>query len=211
MIDTKTYAAKSFAERRQRVYPKRQIVLHFTAGSSAAGCFSAFEKNKNGTAFILARDGQIFQYFDPRFWNVHLYRHKSAEPKGYYQLEQQSIGIEIVNLGPLKIKKDTRNLITYYNGPYCTLEETERYVNSEPFRGHSYWQSFTHAQYSALNWLLDELTEMFPIPRTFIGSIEKYTLEEMLAFSGITTHTNYRNDKFDVGPALDLKQLHLKD
>jgi N-acetyl-anhydromuramyl-L-alanine amidase AmpD len=219
MIDTTTFAAKA-SHRREHIYPKTQICLHFTAGSSARGCYAAFQRNKNGTAFILDRDGKIYQYFDPRFWNVHLYRHKRYEPAGYYDLEKAAVGIEIVNLGPLK--KDGDILRTYYGGKYCDVEDVELYWDEgKPWKGYQYWQNYTFAQYSSLNWLLNELEDQFAIPRVSdplepapndksggARRIAKWHLDELLSYKGITTHANYRNDKFDVGPAFQWQLIH---
>lgn len=214
MIDTTTFKVPDKLYRNQ-VIQKTQFVLHFTAGWDAAGCYAAFLRRGGCTAFIVDRNGRIYQTFDPRYWDTHIYRHSKGEDARLYPLEKSSIGIEIVNVGPFTLgkKEDDKNILyTYTNKAYCHLSETERYVQAE-YRGKFYWQSFTSEQYASVRMLLDDLGRQFnidpyapaPFPR-----LNLWNLSDLMTFRGVTTHGNYRSDKFDIGPAWDWSKIGMK-
>lgn len=201
---------------REVVFPKRHVVLHFTAGYNAGGALATWKRtpSRDGTAFIIDRDGSVYQVFDPRFWAVHIYRHQAGEDAALYELEKQSIGIEIVNLGPLTAGTGSKNknvLYTYTGKKYCTLEETDRYI-ARDWKGKAYWQSYTMAQYDSLRVLLAELERDFQIPAKAHPLGERLAVwdtKALLGYRGVTTHCNYRRDKFDVGPAFDWQKAGL--
>jgi N-acetyl-anhydromuramyl-L-alanine amidase AmpD len=212
-IDTITYRAEKDGYHSD-LHLKKKICLHFTAGFNARGAFSAFQQHKNGTAFIVDRDGKAYQYFDPKYWACHLYRHEHGEDKMLYDLEKDSIGIEIVNvawLAPSKKVKDNK-LYTYTGKVFCDLDETDKYVKAD-YRGHFYWQSFTEQQYMAVREIVYAISQqaninIFNTPPG--GRLSLWKLNDMWGYEGITTHANYRPDKFDIGPAWDWTKLNLR-
>jgi len=213
MINTVKHRAAEEAYRKQAQL-KTQIVLHYTAGYNANGCAASFRKSGAGTAYILDVDGTIYEWFSPEFWDSHLFRHKAGESPLLYALEKCTIGIEIANLGPLHLGKgvsDKNVLYTYTNKKYCTLDDKEKYVQSE-YKKQYFWASYTEGQYAALRTLLPMLSERFGInlladplgPR-----LDFWPLEKMIHYNGVTTHVNYRRDKYDVGPAFDWSRVGL--
>ncbi len=213
MIDTLKFTAAPGTFRDQ-IFEKKQIVLHFTAGWNAAGCAASFRKSGAGTAFIVDRDGKIYQWFDPRYWDSHLYRHEKGEDERLYKIEKQTIGIEVVNVAYFTLGKkaeDKNVLYTYTNKKYCTLDETDKYVQAE-YRGRHYWQTFTEAQYASLRFLLGYLREQFmidfqaPAPKGF-PRLNRWDLDTLMSYRGLTTHANYRADKYDIGPAFDWTKI----
>lgn len=173
---------------------KRGIVLHFTAGTTASGAFASWAASPErvATAYILDRDGQIYETFPPEQWAWHL---------GCALHEPSTIGIEIVNVGPLKRRGDDlywwpENYTRYV---YCTMADTTRYVRAD-YRGFSYYAAFLPKQMDALPALLYELEGRFLIPHTLVGH-DRFDLPAMKDFRGIAAHQNYRADKMDVGPA----------
>lgn len=217
-FDGQTHALDE-SEYYKQSFPKKQIVLHFTAGYSVPGAVSSFKRNKSrtATAFAIERNGTVFQLFDPRYWALHLYRHKAGDPEGKekYDLERGTIGIEIVNIGPLdlgKTDKDKNTLYTYTKKPYCSLDETSRY-HQGTYRGKHFWQTYTHEQYESLSELLSMLYENFGIePKSdpLAGALDYWPIEKMLEYNGVTTHGNYRRDKYDVGPAFEWARIGLQ-
>lgn len=213
MIDTETLVLPESEYHKQETV-KRQIVLHFTAGYTAKGAYNTFasKKGKVGTAFIVDRGGETYQLFDPNYWATHLYRHQRGEDSRLYQIERQTIGIEITNIGPLdlgKTEEDKRVLYSWTKKPYCTLDDIEMYTQQE-YRGKHYWMNFTPEQYKALQELVFQLSEVFNIPVTHDplgGALDYWPLEKMHVYYGLTTHANYRRDKYDIGPAFDWKRL----
>lgn len=212
-MDTETFAL-SKDEYHHVTTTKRQICLHFTAGYSARGAYSSFvsNKGKTATAFVLERDGKVYQLFDPNYWALHIYRHKRGEDTRLYQIERQTIGIEIVNIGPLDLGKteEDKNVLYSWTGKrYCTLDETSKYIH-ETYRNKHYWQTFTAEQYHALKELVFDLSSAFNIPimnDPLGGAIDYWPLDQMHPYYGLTTHGNYRRDKYDIGPAFDWTNL----
>jgi len=195
------------------VVKKEKIAIHYTAGN-LQGDLGALSKNDYHVSvpFVIARDGTIYQLHSSRHWSYHLGRGALG---GNKIQSQKAIGIEISNYGFLVPKGD--NLETYYsrrkrdNGRenpvdvYCTKADMDKYVHlDEPFRGHSYWASFTDVQYESLIKLLRYLTSTYDIPRAFMDEADRYvTTKKVINFKGIVSHVNYRKDKWDIGKPFD--------
>ena len=98
--------------RNDQYYPavnkKDSIFLHHTSGSSARGAFDWWNQTPDhvGTAYIIERDGTIYEVFEPNQWGFHL----GLKGDDDY-MEKHSIGIEIVSLGQLE--KVGRDFIFY--------------------------------------------------------------------------------------------------
>ena len=86
------------------VIDKDLIVLHFTAGRSAKSAHQTWLSNpvRVATAYLVDSDGKTYEVFDPSHWAYHL-GIKGSRGKH----DKRSIGIEIANVGPLRV--DPRN------------------------------------------------------------------------------------------------------
>ncbi len=184
----------------QEKCPKTQIVLHHTV--SAKGEFvddwwkSDKGASKVATAFVLDKDGTIFQLFDENYWAYHIGQGASVHDN------QKTIGIEIVNEGALQIDKST-NRMTWFNGknPY-----TGEYITlAKPWRGSQFFPTYTPEQYASLNELLPHLCGKFNIPKKIITTWQ-YS-NNYRNFIGIVSHHNLRTDKSDVSKAFDFSKL----
>ena len=191
----------------QQRYVKKKIVTHFTVGH-LQGDINSLTNPQRGhvsTAFVLGRDGTVYQLFQSYFWSYHLGRGAIG---GNGTNSKFSVGIEISNYGPL-IKRG-KNLETVYSKKeghdvFCSLDDKDQYIElDEPYRGHKYYATFTDEQYNSLIVLLRYLTARYDIPRAFIEESKRYEATPANAnFKGIQTHVNYRKDKVDIGPAFD--------
>ena len=193
---------------------KEKIVLHFTAGHLKGDLLSLTSKKRGHVSapFVLARDGKLFQLFSSAAWSYHLGRGAKG---GNGTQSKKSIGIEISNFGPLTLKDGM--LETIYSriegGPkhvYCSEADTSAYIKlDKPFRGYTYFASYTDEQYNALINLLRYLTKQYDIPREFLPEDVRYeTTQEVVNFKGIVTHVNYRETgKWDMGPAFDWERV----
>lgn len=175
---------------------KQKVVLHFTAGVLTGDIFTLTESTVS-TAFVLARDGTIYQLFDPALSAYHL-----GIGKGYRNSEASfsSIAIEISNLGPLKLVGD--RLVDIYGKDYCSIADTDAY-DKVSFRGYDYYCSFTEEQYAALARLVPDLCERYGIPKTLLPESQRFLTAPSTAQSksiGIVSHVNFRSDKFDLAP-----------
>lgn len=184
---------------------KTGIVLHFTAGSTAKGAVDAWKADpvEVATAYVVDRDGTVYETFPPEYWGWHLGLQGKYQQNG--AVDRRTVGIEIVNMGPLvqhggQMCSWPKN----FTQPYCEVEETERYWQSDkPYRGYKAFVPFTQPQYDVLPGLIDMLVARFGIPRQFLPKSMRldYCPDVATKFNGITTHVNYRQDKTDIGPA----------
>lgn len=187
--------------------PKKKIVVHFTAGYLKSDIFYLSKKNnKVSVAFVVARDGTIYNLFHSGKWSYHLGR---GSVGGNGTNSKASIGIEMSNIGPLKRIGD--NLVTVYSDTdvYCTINDKDQYVECEDFRGYTYYAAHTAAQYKSLAILIRYLTAKYDIPREFLSTPTRYeTNTEAAGFNGIVSHINFRTSgKWDLGPGFDWDQL----
>ncbi|MBC7828274.1 MAG: N-acetylmuramoyl-L-alanine amidase [Chitinophagaceae bacterium] len=201
-------------------HPKQRIVLHFTAGNIRSD-LGALTRNDYhvSVAFVIGRDGTIYQLFSSKYWSGHLGKGVGNEGTGNAE-DKSSIGIELSNYGYLS--EVSGNLETYYSrqkdkagkpGPvdvYCSLADTHAYKKLEtPFRNQRYYASHTPQQYNSLIVLLRYLTTQYKIPRNFLPDQLRYvTTPEVLKFKGIVSHINYRKDgKWDIGQAFEWEKV----
>lgn len=201
-------------------HPKERILLHFTAGNIRSDLSVLTTSNRHvSVPFVISRDGTIYQLFSSKFWSGNIGKGIGNTNTGNAQ-DKVTIAIELSNYGFLT--ELNGNLETYYSrkkdaggnpGPvdiYCSLNDTEAYEKlSTPFRGQSYYASFTEEQYSSLIVLLRYLTTIYKIPREFLPAPKRYeATEDVLNFRGIVSHVNYRNEgKWDIGPAFNWQKV----
>lgn len=196
---------------------KQQIVLHFTAGNLSGGMSALTTQDRRvSTAFVLARDGTIYQLFSSKYWSGHIGAGIGNAGTNNAR-DKVTIGIEIINYGYLVEKNG--NLETIYSRTpenpnrvdlFCPLTQTEAYQKlNTPFRAQKYYASYTPQQYDSLIILLRFLTKKYNIPRQFLEESKRFLpTEDVLTFKGIVSHVNYRTSgKWDIGPAFDWQQV----
>jgi N-acetyl-anhydromuramyl-L-alanine amidase AmpD len=170
---------------------KNLIVLHGTGGTTASGAFEAWRKSPErvATAYIIDRDGAIHEVFPPECWAWHL---GAGDP----DLEKRSIGIELVNAGPLTRAGDELRMWT--GRRYCAAADRSLAAH-EPFRGFQFFATYTPEQASAAVLLANVLCDRFDIPRRMLPDAlrETFCLPVVRNFSGIVSHHNVRRDKWD--------------
>ncbi|MCB0846305.1 MAG: N-acetylmuramoyl-L-alanine amidase [Bacteroidetes bacterium] len=206
---------------------KEQIVVHYTIGHVKGDITTltpamprGYPNNKNrlSVAYVIARDGTIYQLFHSAYWAFHL---GTGAVAGNQTMSQKSIGIELSNFGPLKLSRDGTTLETVYSqyrdpgtgrqlpvDNYCLLSDEKKYVKvNEPFKDFEYFATFTQAQYRSLIILTRYLTAVHEIPRNFLDESVRYQASVQNAtFNGIVSHVNHRETgKSDIGPAFDWK------
>lgn len=203
-----------------RVYPKKRIVLHYTAGQIRSDLSTLTRQDYHvSVPFVIGRNGLIYQLFSSRFWSGHLGKGLGNTGTGNAE-DKATIGIELSNYGYLKKRAD--NLETYYSrlirgdgteGPvdiYCNTGDKEAYLSLETtFRGETYFAGYTSAQYQSLIILIRYLTRQYGIPRNFLEDNKRFLTDNtVLNFNGIVSHINYRSSgKWDIGPAFDWQQV----
>ena len=185
---------------------KDQIVIHFTMGylKGDIGILTTAD-NHVSVAFVIGRNGTIYNLFPSSQWSYHL---GPGTIGGNKIRSRASIGIEISNIGPLKAID--QNMVTVYsdNDIYCRNDQHDFYVR-EDFRSYHHFATFTDRQYDGLIMLLRYLTARYNIPHRFLTVNERYeTNNQTPLFRGIVSHINYRRTgKVDIGPAFDWDRL----
>lgn len=193
-------------------FPERQdkdlIVLHFTAGTSCASAYRTWvaDSRRIATAYGVDPDGTIVEFFPPGEWAYHL------GVKGTHRHDRRSIGIEIANPGPLK--RDPRNPSQLNWWPkdwgtrYCDIGEEDRYVTAS-YRGIEHFAVMPEVQQMAVGALVRKLCEEFSIPREASAAARRgdFDLAGFANYKGVASHSNFRGDKWDVGPAFDWDYL----
>lgn len=200
-------------------HAKQRIVLHFTAGNLRSDMQSLTTQDRHvSVAFVIARDGTIYQLFPSGAWSGHIGAGIGNQGTGNAQ-DKATIGIELSNYAYL-VPRDG-NLETIYSrlpqngkpGPvdvYCPLSNTAAYLKiDKPFREQSYYASYTSEQIESTIILLRYLTAKYNIPRQFLPENKRYiATNDVLTFRGIVSHVNYRSSgKWDIGPAFDWDTL----
>jgi N-acetyl-anhydromuramyl-L-alanine amidase AmpD len=217
-IDRKTYRLTT-AQYMPEPQKKDLIVLHYTAGSSAAGAYASWITPVNGrqqrvaTAYVVERSGRIYEMFPPEAWAYHL-GIQAPQDNPQWIHDRRSIGIEVVNPGPLRVDKSDPNRLNWYplnfGARWCGIEEKEKYVRAA-YNGFDYWASFPDDQAAAVRDLVVDLCSRFQIPATTPPPALRAAFDPKIfaSFQGIASHQNFRRDKSDIGPAWDWQMLDL--
>lgn len=188
---------------------KSKIVLHHTAGSFEGDLITLLGKNKVSTAFLISPEGRIIMLFHPWNWAWHL--GKGALGGNEIQ-SRKSIGIEISNWGYLIPKGEY--LYTYSGVPFCKLSDLDQYevleegkiINYVTGEKAKYYAKYSEEQYESVNNLVRKLCQLYAIP--YKRWAKGYD-DGVITFNGITTHTDFRKDKFDLSPTFKWFKLNL--
>jgi N-acetyl-anhydromuramyl-L-alanine amidase AmpD len=182
--------------------PKRQIYIHHTVGGSAESSFRHWlrDADRVGTAYLIDRDGTIFEVFDPRYWAYHL----GLKHRRNTELNRASIGIEIASEGALQ--KDKDGILRAFDGR--AIFKDKAVILEKPWRGYSYFDLYEDAQERSLYNLIKYLCEQHSVPKRCIEQKESTTFDEkFFDFNGILGHCNVRQDKTDPHPFFRYDQL----
>ena len=181
-------------------FPKHQIYLHHTVGGSAKSTFNWWLKDplRIGTAYIIDRDGTIFETFDPQYWCHHL----GLKHPDNRSLNELSIGIELASEGALTMKDGD---LYCYDGKRIFYD---RAVDlGHVWRGYQYFDAYDDAQIVSVIELVNHLCDRFNIPKRTIGGDKNRFDLALLNFAGILTHCNVREEKTDVHPLFPFNRL----
>ena len=217
------------------VVTKKTIYIHHTAGSHRPDwVVASWERDKTGsggvrhiaTAYVIGGkstrnantdfDGVVVECHPPEKWAHHL----GIKARNNKKLNQESIGIEICNYGPLTKKGD--EYFTYVNSKVPTADVVDL---GYEFRGFRYYHAYTPAQIKATKDLVTKLGKDFNIDLSkgmkmllngpsivpegldtlgqqkwlnvqgYIGGNGKALTEDGLA-GGSTSNTNYAIDSY---------------
>ena len=189
------------------VHQKKSIFLHHTAGTSAMGAINWWNQTIDhvGTAYVVDRDGTIFEVFNPKSWGFHL----GVRGDDNWQ-EKHSIGIELVSAGQLYKEEDGN----YYFYPLFPNKAAAKKIDEKDvisfktkWRGFNHYHKYTDKQVESTKWLLEYLTDEFNIEKniTPIRKLMEYNPKVCSQhWGGIFTHTSVREDKNDLFPQTNM-------
>jgi len=185
----------------REAHPKDMCVLHFTAGSTAAGAYRWWVGNEErvATAYLVDLDGTVYEVFPPRSWAYHL------GIKGTGGLhDKRSVGIEIVNVGPLKFRGETLYWWpNEFTTKYCDASESAKWKASAAWRGYTAWATYTPEQLAVLPELVGQICTEHGIPQKLLPKAQRLSyIGSLKDITGIIGHHNARGSaKTDPGLA----------
>jgi len=185
----------------KEIFPKHQICLHHTVGSSVNGAISSWINDpiKVATCIIIDRNGIPFQLFSSKYWAHHL----GIKSSNNISLNKKSIGIEIDNWG---------QLIPCTNGKYKTYYGNEvnvvaQYYPNE-FMGYNYYEKYTNAQIQTVGELLLYWNKFYGISLKYNEDMWNKSQNALNGQNGIWTHVSYRGSgKSDCHPDPSLIEM----
>ncbi|MBI4500782.1 MAG: N-acetylmuramoyl-L-alanine amidase [Gemmatimonadetes bacterium] len=184
---------------------KSGIAIHHTVCRGARAAFDWWRTDKApdgstnhvATAYLIDRDGTVFELFDPEAW---AWQFGLAWPDpARTDFEKRFIGIEIASEGALT----EHNGDLYALGAVCPQNlrpKTEALDYGRDYRGYRWFARYQPAQLDALGALVDELCTRFAIPRVRPASPFDYYGEAVRDFEGVIGHAIIRQDKTDPAP-----------
>lgn len=209
------------------VVPKTQIYLHHTVGGSAKSTFDYWQSTPDrvATAYIVERDGTVYEVFDPHYWAWHL----GLKTASNTQANKQSIGIEMASEGALRSGAELNRMLAAIDPKtppkfssaflyafdidvppfknarrlYNLVTDAGKYYdNMVPWRGYRYFDAYDAPQVAAVNALVKYLCESFSIPKTIpAGDMTRFDESLILGHRGILHHALVRKDKSDLNPS----------
>lgn len=149
-----------FSERKAVI---EAVVLHYTATGSLEETIDLFRMEGEGASahYVIGKDGRIVQMVDveKKAWHA-----GTSEFQGRPDVNDFSLGIELVNWGLLKEKK---GILYAWPGDYGT-----EYAGRSPlYAGGQWWDPFTEIQYRVLTELVRQIRVHYPgiTPERIIG------------------------------------------
>ena len=182
---------------------KNGIAVHHTVGGSARSTFEHWKNSadKVGTAYIIERDGTIYEVFEPEAWAWQFGLKWQDELR--IAFEKRFIGIEIASEGALKEANGKLYCFDVIS-PRTEKNRNEAFDYGQDYRGYRYFDKYDPAQLDSLIALIDDLCTRFTIERKVPANPFDYHGEALKDFKGIIGHTMVRKDKTDPLPDITL-------
>jgi len=194
------------------VFPKRQIVIHHSAGwDNARGMFQDWDKDaRRGvcTAAGIDDGGRLYRGFDEQFWGhaigveESVFRQRNIKNMNNLTLNRQAVQLEICAFGALTT--DGKGGFKNWTGATMPMGK----VDTVPFRGYPAFERYTEAEVKTLEmWIL--LNAMrFDIPLDYKEAAFWNVNDRALSGEpGVWGHCSYRLDKTDPYPQPQLIEM----
>jgi hypothetical protein len=183
---------------------KTGIAIHHTVGRSARSTFEWWAKGRAngrpqlvGTAYLVDRDGTVFEVFDPSNWAYQF--GLDWTPAARIAFEKRFIGIELASEGGL-IEANGNLYCFDIQSPRTLKHRDEAFDHETVYRGYRWFDRYEDPQLMALARLVDDLCSRFEIPRLHPAPPFDYYGDALAGFQGIIGHAMVRADKSDPAP-----------
>lgn len=181
-------------------HPKKSLFLHHTAGASADSAWRWWNSTKErvGTAYLIDRDGTVYECFDPMAWAYHL----GIKGDNNFH-ERHGLGIEFVSMG--RLTKVAKGLYKDYVGNILPEHEVckVKYKTAEAFH------ALTPQQIASAVELMKKIKREhpgIPYPKDFANCFDFRQDIITNEVPGVYAHGAVRQDKDDVFPQPELIQ-----
>jgi len=184
---------------------KTGIALHHTVGGSAASTIRWWREDRTragrpslvGTAYVVDRDGTVFEAFEPEAWAYQFGLTWPAATR--LAFERRFVGIEIASEGAL-IERDGGLYCFDRVSPRTKKPASEAFDCGRDYRGCRWFDRYEDAQLTAVGMLVDQLCARLRIPRVRPHDPFAYYGDALLGFEGVIGHAMVRADKTDPAP-----------
>ena len=214
MLDSGEYVNSS------KITNKEYIFIHHTAGwddpYSTIDSWNSDNRGRIGTHYVIGGsniykrktnsefNGMVLKCIPDEYWAYHLGGTKKH--KIDFHMHSHSIGIELCNFGYLIERGQA-----FYTYAGQRVDESEIFDLGYEFRGRRYWHSYSEEQINSLFFLLTQLSAKYNINKSngLVDWLKNGDVVNAFDFKesardgdvkGILSHTNVRNDKYDVYP-----------
>jgi N-acetyl-anhydromuramyl-L-alanine amidase AmpD len=178
---------------------KTGIVLHHTVGGTASSTLNWWKTDNQmvGTAYLIGRDGKVYEVFDPKGWAWQFGLKWLKEEK--IKFEKRFIGIEIASEGGLT--ESGGNLYCFdHISDRTKKNKSEAFDYGKDYRGYRYFDKYETAQIDSVIELVNHLCQTFNITKNLPKNYLEYYGKKLIDFEGIIGHTMVRSDKSDPVP-----------
>lgn len=179
---------------------KSGLCIHHTVGGSARSTFDFWQSNadKVGTAYIIDRDGTIYEVFPPRAWAFQF--GLKWPDAARIKFEKRFVGIELASEGGL-----TQSQGKLYCFDRAGVQSCERLASSAfdfgtTWRSYRFYDKYDDPQLPALLSLINHLCDTLSIPRQVPSRFLDCYGDTLRNFQGVIGHTMVRPDKTDPLP-----------
>ncbi|MBS3648876.1 N-acetylmuramoyl-L-alanine amidase [Pseudaminobacter sp. 19-2017] len=171
-----------------RVINPTFLVMHYTAGYTAASAIGTFRSTEIAAHLVIDRDGKVTQMVP---FNCRANHAGPSKWAGVEMLNNHSIGFEFVNIGWAKMRADGRLVDAY--GKVVPEDQAKEYIEAPNERvgpGRIFWCPYTPAQIE----IGIEITKAL---------LDRYLIRDIVSHEEIDT----RGWKTDPGPAFPMNRF----
>jgi N-acetyl-anhydromuramyl-L-alanine amidase AmpD len=144
---------------------------------------------------VVDTDGTIIRLFDEKYWSYHL-GIRGADSENWRH-DKRSIGIEIVNIGPVWKHPDGMLYEDYTHRRTYGEDDIVLGKNRDADGGVKFPDIQMDSVIQLVNWLMIQ----YDIPRKMIRNPMECNIPQARELKGVCYHQTFRIDKYDMGVA----------